>query len=320
METWTPTDAMRHVRLICDDLAELEQARVLVAVSGGVDSTTTAALLRRAGARGIHLLLETGLLREDEAFTAADALRRLGLATDVWDCSAEFHEALEGTTRSSEQRDVFRNLYFDLLTRYMLDHGIEVIAQGSQGHGSRTKRAHNDPTEQFAARGFRIVEPVLGLDKSQVKAVASALRLPQQCVMRRPFPGPGLLLRFGGAYARNKVALIRAATSLVDTFVDTHSVDFFGAYQVFPYLCDGELVNYVDGDGDAGHGSVLLIRAVREVRETTVAYVPFSVPEALRDELVAHLMSVPGVARVCFDATPKYGFPDPVRGATIEYG
>lgn len=303
------------------NLSSLAGRKVLVTVSGGVDSTTTAVLLRAAGVDSTHLMIDTGFLREGEPAAPIRNLEAAGLRIELIDARRGFHEAMQGKKCSHERRIVFRAVYFNVLAEYMRAHDIHVMAQGTQFQKIIAKQAHNEPTKQFLNNKFEIIEPVAGLAKSQIRTVAGALRIPNDCITRRPFPGPGLLLRFGGEYARAKLDLIRSATHVVDTFAQQQAKDFAACYQIFPYLTDGEPVTYVDHSGTGSSGAVLLLRAVQEEpRAGAIAYRPFTIPDRLYQILVARLMAIPGIARVCWDLTPKFGSGvDVAPGATIEY-
>jgi GMP synthase (glutamine-hydrolysing) len=314
-------DPHAYIEKTVSRLRPLAGRDVLVAVSGGIDSTTSAALLRAAGCRSTHLLIDTGFLRRGEPEAPRRLLQSQGLQTEVADEREAFRSAVKGYPDSRQKRAVFRDLYFDILGDYMFNHDIRVIAQGSQFHRIVAKQAHNAPTERFLNNSFETVEPVLGLTKRQVRSVARALGLPDECVARRPFPGPGLLLRFGGEYDPRTLDLIRTATDTVDLFVAEYQADFADCYQIFPYLADGEPVTYVDHSGAGSVGAVLLLRAVRE-RDSgeTIIYEPFIPPTRLLSRLTGRLMAIAGVARVCLDLTPKYGLGIEVApGATIEY-
>jgi GMP synthase (glutamine-hydrolysing) len=248
-------------------------------------------------------------------------LEAAGLRVELLDARRRFHDAMMGKNLSSERRDAFRSLYFDILAEYMEEHDIHAIAQGTQFHRIIAKQAHNEPTQKFLKNKFEIVEPVMGLSKHQIRMVGRALKLPENCVTRRPFPGPGLILRFGGEYTPEKLELIRSATHVVDTFVHDHEEEFAGCYQIFPYLADGEPVTYVDRDGAGSRAAAVLLRAVQEAPHGgSIAYRPFIVSDRLSTDLVERLMAIPGIARVCWDFTPKYGIGiDVAPGATIEY-
>ncbi|HZM77970.1 MAG TPA: hypothetical protein VFC19_19805 [Candidatus Limnocylindrales bacterium] len=317
----TAFDPQAYVDQTLARLRPLAGVRVLVTVSGGVDSTTSARLLMSVGCDSVHLMIDSGLLRCGEPEEPRMLLAAQGIAVETLDAADAFRKVLTGLADSRDKREAFRELYFDLIESYMDDHGIEVVAQGSQFHRISAKQAHNAPTDRFLARRFQIVEPVLGLDKIRVRAVAETLGLPPAAIHRRPFPGPGLLVRFGGPFDTGRLSLIREATAIVDAFVNEHSATFADCYQIFPYLPAAEPVTYVDTDGTGSLGSVLLLRAIREhPSATTATYMPFEPACELREKLVARLMRLPGVARVCLDLTPKFGLgADVAPGATIEY-
>ncbi len=203
----------------------------------------------------------------------------------------------------------------------MKSNKLRYVVQGTQFGKTKARLGHNYPTDKFFKSGLRVIEPVNHLSKNQIRKIAKAIKLPREIVERRPFPGPGLLIRFGGEYTLEKLSLIKKATGIVDKILSKYKNDFKNCFQMFPYLCDGLPVIFVNKKGERDFGNILLIRAVQQVeRKNIIEYHPFEIPQKIKIEIVKELMNIEKVARVCFDATPKMGAGFNVgHGAMIEY-
>lgn len=129
------------------------------------------------------------------------------------------------------------------------------------------------------------------------------------------------MIRFGGNYTIKKLNLIRKATDIVDGIVEKYKENFAKCYQIFPYLCDASLVTFVDKNNQGGLGYILLVRAIEQLTvNNSLRYDEFRLPQNIKDEIISELMRINGVARVCFDSTPKNNIGSLMEhGATIEY-
>lgn len=221
----------------------------------------------------------------------------------------------------AKKREIFRQEYFAIIAEYAKEHDLGFIAQGTQLHHTNSKQYHNEPSHDFLSTGITVIEPLAGLTKKDIRVLARFLDVPEETIMRKPFPGPGLLLRFGGSYSPTKLTLIRSLTACVDSFMYEHQSVFQNCYQFFPYLVDGTPVTYVNGEGKGALGSIVLIRSLsQESIDSELSYWPFSLSNEIESQLVAALMKIDGVARVCFDLTPKSSRGSYVApGGTIEY-
>jgi GMP synthase (glutamine-hydrolysing) len=281
---------------------------VLVAVSGGVDSTTSATLIKKAHVESKLLHIDTGFQREGETDQVLSTLSDVGLEAELLRASDRFFSELEGINDSYQKRETFRRVYFEILETYLHSHDIEYLVQGTQRHRITGRNAHNNPTTEFLAQDFKVIEPLRNLTKYQIRQIAKRLELPDEIIYRRPFPGPGLLLRFGGRYTPEKLEKIRRATYIVDSYVDTEKDVFDSCYQIFPYLVDGSPVVYKPRRKEGGLGELILIRSVEfpQMIDDGKKYSIFLPPLEKQEELVYRLMEIEGVARICWDMTPKY--------------
>lgn len=300
---------------------DIKNESILIAVSGGVDSSVSAALLINAGLKVKSLFINTGFLRENENIEVLNSLKRANFDVEYMDASRKFYSRLKNKNSSSEKREEFRKLYFEILSKYAIKNNIIYIAQGTQFHNGTAKIYHNCPTEKFLKDGFKNIEPVAGLKKDEIRLLAKKLGLPKTIAQRISFPGPGLLIRFGGKFSHEKLKLIREATSIVEKFVIDNFSEFKNCYQIFPYLSLDNTVTFVDQSGKGNNGFVLLLRVIQvEKNGKELAYKPFFIKPKTQNKLVEKIMTELPISRVCFDATCKYGFGDKVMpGGTIEY-
>jgi len=317
----TEFDEEKYIAEFCTKVKKSISEKIVISVSGGVDSTTSAALLKQANVNYEVLLMDTGYMRKNEIREVKSMFSQLGYNLKVLDKKKEFYSALTGISDPKEKRNVFRETYFEIFTKYLIENNIKYIAQGTQFWNNQSKIYHNCPTEMFNRQKLKVIEPVKGLSKNNIRKLAKKLGLPAKVVNRMPFPGPGLLLRFGGEFNLNKLETIQKATFIVDRFIEKHKNYFSECYQIFPYLCDCSPITYIDKNNEGMLGVIILIRAIKqEIKDNEIKYVPFQIEENLREKLILELMQLKNVGRICFDMTPKIGFGSKVKpGATIEY-
>jgi len=197
----------------------------LAAVSGGVDSTTSAVLVRRAiGDKLKAIFVDTGFMRLNEPEEIKETLRGI-LPLDVINAKEEFLGKMLGLSDAEEKRIKFRDVFYKVLSRLAINYGCEWLVQGTiapdwiETKGG-IKTQHNvleqigiDSSSKF---GFKLIEPLKELYKDQVRDVARYLGIPRSIVERQPFPGPGLSIRAVGKLSMEKLELVRWASSIVE--------------------------------------------------------------------------------------------------------
>lgn len=316
--TTTKFSTKQYIKKACRNIIEANsEDRILVTVSGGVDSSTTAALIAKTGLKSQPIFIDTGFLRINESEIVTKFFKN---NIKIIDKKKLFYNALKNISEPVKKREVFRQLYFKIIKEYVIKNKFSAIAQGTQFHKTKTKRYHNSPTDDFLSLNIKILEPVKGLSKQEIRLVAKQLGLPDEIINRRPFPGPGLLLRFGGRYTKEKLEIIKHVTAIVDAFLLKNKMALKDVYQIFPYLTD-ESATFIDSNGKGSTASIVLIRALMvEIKRGEILYKPFILPKVIQKKLVNEIMKSNMVSRVCFDMTPKYGVGENVRhGGTIEY-
>ncbi len=215
--------------------------RALVAVSGGVDSTTCAALTRRAiGENLLCVMLDDAFMRKGEPERVARLVSQppLQLPIKILNVQERFLEALEGLRDAEEKRKAFRETFYDTLRETAEEEGCQFLVQGTIAADivettGGVKTQHNvlaqmgiDPIERF---GFQVIEPLASLYKGQVRKVARYLGVPSEISERQPFPGPGLSVRVVGEIRADKLEILKRATAIAEEELAKHQPSQFFA-------------------------------------------------------------------------------------------
>jgi GMP synthase (glutamine-hydrolysing) len=221
--------------------------KALVAVSGGVDSTTCAVLTRKAiGENLICIILDDAFMREGEPEKVAEILSKepFNVPIKIVDVRERFLNAMKGLRDAEEKRKRFRETFYNVLSETAKKENCRVLVQGTiradvvETVGG-VKTQHNvleqigiNPMEKF---GFKVVEPLLTLYKEQVRMVARHLGLPSEVSERQPFPGPGLSVRVVGEIRLDKLEALKKATAIVEDALLEHKPN-----QYFAAIIDNE--------------------------------------------------------------------------------
>ncbi|MHA1835914.1 MAG: GMP synthase (glutamine-hydrolyzing) [Candidatus Odinarchaeia archaeon] len=224
--------------------------KAMIAVSGGVDSTTCAALTYKAiGSNLICVIIDTGLMRYKEPEWVVKILSAppLNLPMRLYDGSERFYNALEGIEDAEEKRKIFRETFYTILGEIAKEEKCKFLVQGTiapdwiETKGG-IKSQHNiltqigiNPAEKY---GFNVIEPLLYLYKDQVRKVARYLNVPQVLSERQPFPGPGLLVRVVGKISREKIEVLKKVTVKVENIIKN-----FNSQQYFAVILDKDNLN-----------------------------------------------------------------------------
>jgi GMP synthase (glutamine-hydrolysing) len=221
--------------------------KALVAVSGGVDSTTCAVLTRKAvGGNLICVMLDDAFMREGEPERVAEILSKepFNVPVKIINVRERFLDSMRGLRDAEEKRKKFRETFYNVLSEIAEKEGCTILVQGTiQADVVETvggvKTQHNvleqvgiNPLEKF---GFRVVEPLLPLYKEQVRMVARHLGLPPEVSERQPFPGPGLSVRVVGEIRPDKLETLKKVTAIVEDMLAEHRPS-----QYFAVIIDNE--------------------------------------------------------------------------------
>ena len=294
--------------------AQVGDKKVLLALSGGVDSSVVAALLIRAiGKQLVCVHVNHGLMRKGESEQVIDVFRHQLDANLIYiDATDRFLNKLQGVSDPETKRKIIGGEFIQVFAEeaHKLD-GIAFLAQGTIYPDiieSKGVKAHHNVGGLPEDMHFELVEPVKLLFKDEVRMVGVALGLPESMVYRQPFPGPGLGVRCLGAITRDRLHALREADAILREEFDRAGLTR-QVWQFFTVIPDFRSTGV--RDGKRLDDWPVIIRAVNTVdaMTATVPELPWPVLHTITDRILAE---VPGVCRVLYDLSPK-----PV--ATIEW-
>lgn len=286
---------------------QVGEGKVLLALSGGVDSSVVAALIDRAiGENLICVHVNHGLMRKGESEQVVDVFRNQMDATLVYvDATDRFLKLLEGVEEPETKRKVIGAEFIRVFEEEARKLGDEVdfLAQGTIYpdilESKDGVKAHHNVGGLPEDLEFELVEPVKLLYKDEVREVGRALGLPGAMVDRQPFPGPGLGVRCLGAITRDRLEALREADAIVREEMEAANV---GAWQYFAVVPDMRATGV--RDGVRAYEWPAIIRAINTV-DVMTAVVPeldWALLKRMCDRITRE---VPGICRVCYDLTPK---------------
>lgn len=281
--------------------------KVLLALSGGVDSSVVAALLIKAiGEQLVCVHVNHGLLRKGEPEQVVEVFRNQMKANLIYvDAVDRFLDKLAGVADPETKRKIIGAEFirvFEEEARKLS--GIEFLAQGTIYPDileSDGVKAHHNVGGLPEDLQFELVEPVKLLFKDEVRVVGNALGLPDSMVYRQPFPGPGLGVRCLGAITRDRLEAVRESDAILREEFAKNGLDG-KVWQYFTAVPDFKSVGVKDGARTFAYP--VIIRAVNTVdaMTATVEDVPFALLQHITDRITHE---VEGVNRVLFDLTPK---------------
>ena len=287
--------------------AQVGDKKVLLALSGGVDSSAVAALLIRAiGRQLVCVHVNHGLMRKGESEQVVEVFRnQLGANLIYVDAVDRFLTRLEGVSDPEQKRKIIGAEFirvFEEEARKL--EGIEFLAQGTiypdivESHGVK---AHHNVGGLPDDLKFDLVEPLRLLFKDEVRQVGAALGLPDSMVYRQPFPGPGLGVRCLGAITRDRLAALRESDAILREEFDRAGLTS-QVWQFFTIVPDMRSTGV--RDGARVFDWPVIIRAVNTVdaMTATVPELPWALLKRVTDRV---LSEVPGVCRVLYDLSPK---------------
>ena len=287
---------------------QIGDSKVLLALSGGVDSSVTAAFLIKAiGKNLVCVHVNHGLLRKGEPEEVVRVFRdQLGAELIYVDAVDRFLNKLAGVTDPEEKRHIIGKEFIDVFAEEAakLD-GIKFLGQGTIYpdilESKDGIKAHHNVGGLPPELHFELVEPVKLLYKDEVRVVGTALGLPDSMVYRQPFPGPGLGVRCTGAITRDRLEAVRESDAILREEFAKNGLEG-KVWQFFTIVPDYKSTGIKDGK--RSYEWPVVIRAVntRDAVTATVPEIPFAILQHITDRI---LKEVKGVNRVLFDLSPK---------------
>ena len=294
--------------------AQIGDKKVLLALSGGVDSSVVAALLIKAvGKQLVCVHVNHGLLRKGEPEQVIKVFRDEWDANLIYvDATDRFLDKLEGVSDPEQKRKIIGKEFIDVFAEEAAKQdGIEFLAQGTIYPDileSGPVKSHHNVGGLPEDLNFELVEPIKLLFKDEVRVVGKELGLPDNMVYRQPFPGPGLGVRCPGAITRERLAAVRESDAILREEFALAGLEG-KVWQYFTVVPDFKSTGV--RDEKRSFDWPVIIRAVntRDAMTATVERIPYDV----LDRIVVRITGeVEGVNRVLYDLTPK-------GPATIEY-
>lgn len=324
MENLRDTNMQRIVnkeladKFINEQLKEIQEIvkdnKVLLALSGGVDSSVVAALLFKAiGNNLVCVHVNHGLLRKGESEQVIEVFKKnMGANLIYVDASDRFLDLLAGVSDPETKRKIIGKTFIDVFVEEANKlNGISFLGQGTIYPDileSKGIKAHHNVGGLPEELNFKLIEPIKLLYKDEVRQVGLALGLPESMVMRQPFPGPGLGVRCVGAITRERLEAVRESDAILrEEFLKAGLSNH--VWQYFTVVPDIKSTGVKDNKRTFDWPVV--IRAVNSVDATTAEVEPiaYDVLFKIRDRI---LNEVKNVNRVLYDISPK-----PI--ATIEW-
>ena len=294
---------------------QVKDKKVLLALSGGVDSTVVAALLIKAiGKQLICVHVNHGLMRKNESENVIELFRNQLDANLIYvDATDRFLNLLAGVSDPEKKRKIigaeFINVFADEARK--LD-GVAFLGQGTiypdilesikQAEGKKAVKSHHNVgglPEDLKFEG--LVEPVKLLFKDEVRVVGEALGLPHAMVYRQPFPGPGLGVRCLGAITRDRLNALREADAILREEFDINGLAE-KVWQYFVVIPDIKSVGVKDESRYEGWPAIIRAVNTKDAMSATVEEIPYAVLHKITSRITNE---VEGINRVLYDLTPK---------------
>ena len=303
---------MDYRKFVDDQVVELKQTVgdgvAINALSGGVDSSVVTALGHKAlGEKLKTVFIDNALMRAGEPQRTVRVFADMDIPVRLVDARAEFLAALKGLTDPEQKRQAVTDTFYrDVFGRLVTESGAKFLLHGTiltdiEETVAGIKRQHNilaqvgiDPQSEY---GYQVVEPLKTLRKDGVREVARVLGLPKEVAERIPFPGPALATRIVGEVTGQRLATVRAATSIVE-----EELADSGAFQYMAVLLNDCATGIRDGKRE--FAQIIVVRCIHsaDAREATAAELPWEKLHRLCGRITTE---VPDVNRCLYDLTPK---------------
>ncbi len=288
--------------------AQIGEKKVLLALSGGVDSSVVAALLIKAvGKQLVCVHVNHGLLRKGEPEQVVQVFRNEMDANLIYvDAVDRFLDKLAGVDDPETKRKIIGKEFIEVFAEEAAKQdGISFLAQGTIYpdilESDKGVKAHHNVGGLPEGLNFELVEPVKLLYKDEVRVVGKALGLPDNMVYRQPFPGPGLGVRCTGAITRDRLEAVRESDAILREEFAAAGLEG-KVWQYFTIVPDYKSTGVIDGQ--RSWDWPVIIRAVntRDAMSATIEEIPYALLHKIVERIIHE---VKGVNRVLYDLTPK---------------
>jgi len=288
--------------------------RVLLALSGGVDSSVVAALLIKAiGKQLVCVHVNHGLMRKNESENVVEIFRNQLDANLIYvDATDRFLGLLENVSDPESKRKIIGKEFIEVFADEARKlEGVDFLAQGTiypdilesvkQAEGKKAVKSHHNVGGLPEDLNFELVEPIKLLFKDEVRVVGEALGLPHAMVYRQPFPGPGLGVRCLGAITRDRLNALREADAILRDEFDKNGLAE-KVWQYFVVVPDMKSVGVKDDSRYEGWPAIIRAVNTKDAMSATIEEIPYAVLHKVTARITDE---VEGINRVLYDLTPK---------------
>ena len=310
---WTMRNYVEQA--VQDIRTQAGRGKVILGLSGGVDSSVAAALIHKASGKQLTcIFVNNGVLRANEAAVVKEVFgRNFKVKLHYEDATALFMRKLRGVTDPEKKRKIIGNTFIDVFQKATRKVGkAKFLAQGTLypdviesvpigGNPAALIKSHHNVGGLPEKMKFDLIEPLRCLFKDEVRQLGSELGLPREIVMRQPFPGPGLAVRILGEVTPERCEILRNADTIVVEEMKSNNL-YYKIWQSFAVLLPVRSVG-VMGD-ERTYDYTIAVRAVESKDGMTADWVklPYKVIETLSSRIINE---VDGVNRVCLDVSSK---------------
>jgi GMP synthase (glutamine-hydrolysing) len=312
-QDWTTKDFIAHT--VANIRETVGKSRVLLGLSGGVDSSVAAALLHKAiGKQLTCVFVDNGLLRKGEReYVEALYAKHFHIDVRVVDASKLFLKRLKGVTEPEQKRKIIGRTFVEVFEKSLRSiGGAQFLGQGTlypdviesvsiAGNPASLIKTHHNVGGLPERMKLKLIEPLRELFKDEVRAVGTALGLPREVVWRQPFPGPGLGVRVMGDLTAEKLEILRNADAVLQEEMMKSGL-YWKVWQSFAVFLPVKTVG-VFGD-ERTYDYVIALRIVESVDAMTADWA--RIPHDLLQKISSRITNeVRGVSRVVFDISSK---------------
>ncbi len=309
--TWTPLSFIQETVEAVRE--KVKKGKILCALSGGVDSTVMAFLLRKgAGDSLVPVFIDNGLLRLNEGEQVCSRLQKSGLNVRYYDATDYFLNKLANVDNPEEKRKIIGTAFVEIFERIASETpGLHYLAQGtlypdvieSGGYRGTAQviKTHHNLIDIIKHMKLELVEPFREIFKDEVRAIGKELGLSEEIIHRQPFPGPGLAVRCLGPVSRERLDILRKADAIIKEEIVKAGL-YRELWQSFGVLLPIRSVGIM-GDNRT-YSQVIALRAVHSQDGMTAdwARLPYDVLASISARIVNE---VAGINRVVYDITSK---------------
>ena len=299
---------------VADVRAQVGDKKVLLALSGGVDSSVVAALLIKAIGKQLYCVhVNHGLMRKNESENVLALFKGELDANLIYvDATDRFLNLLAGVSEPEKKRKIIGKEFIEVFADEARKlSGVSFLAQGTiypdilesmeQAAGKKAVKSHHNVGGLPDDLQFDLVEPIKLLYKDEVRVVGEALGLPHAMVYRQPFPGPGLGVRCLGAITRDRLEALREADAILREEFDKNGLAE-KVWQFFIAVPDVKSVGVKDGGRYEGWPAIIRAVNTKDAMTATIEEIPYAVLHKITDRITHE---VAGINRVLYDLTPK---------------